>query len=190
MRQRFVLCLALMLVVFATSAASCTGDESVREETRAARDQQTRFLETQPVPTFEWSQLRQNLIELETAQARTTQTTTLFFNMGSDMPVAQCPSIGFPIAATYQLTNPLQRIAEGAVVEQMESTGVYTADTTGTYAMCVSVSGAVYAVYWEGFVMTVTGAAEFRNGQVTLIGEPTVDFSVGQETTATTEPQG
>jgi hypothetical protein len=167
-------------------------EESIRQETLTARDQQQRFLDTQPVPIFEWSQLRQNLIEIETAMARTTQTTSFFFNLGVANPISQCPSIGYPIPATFQLTNPFQAVTNGAVIAQMESTGVYTGETSGTHVLCVASSGKAYDSYWEGFVYTVTGAAEWRDGQAVLIGEPTVDFTIGrpEETTVTTEPQG
>lgn len=135
-----------------------------------------------PVPQFRRSQIRQNLVELTTAQAETTQTTTFFFNMGVEEPVNSCPSIGFPIPATMQLTNPEQiaRSYSGgyAILPQVEPTGVYTGDTTGTYAMCIDARGNAYAVYWEGFVQTVTGPAEFKNGQVELVGPPSFKFSV------------
>lgn len=185
--------LAVLLMVLALIAAACgdepVGQQSLVDEQNVSARIAERFADTQPVPEFEWSQQRQNLIELITAQARTTQTTTFFFHLGSDTPIGQCPSIGFPIPATYQLTNPLQ----GAKVEttagggdpavavgQLEATGVYTADTTGTFTICVDGNGNAYADYWEGFVKTVTGAAEWSDGQVVLIGDPTFDFSEGR----------
>ncbi|PIR98112.1 MAG: hypothetical protein COT89_01090 [Candidatus Colwellbacteria bacterium CG10_big_fil_rev_8_21_14_0_10_42_22] len=174
-----------LFAVLALTASSCEGStEASKQEASVADDQLLRFLQTQPIPTFEWSQLRQNLIELETAQARTTQTTTFFFNMGIADPISSCASIGFPIAATYQLSNPEKmanpRYRDSAVIPQLEATGVYTADTTGTYVVCTAPSGKAYAQYWEGFVLAVTGPAIWQNGQVVLTGDPTFDFSVGQ----------
>lgn len=185
MKRRITMIVAVLTIALAGVACD-SGGGAAGEEARIAADQLERFLQTQPVPVFEWSQLRQNLIELSTAQARTTQTTTFFFNMGIQNPVASCASIGFPIAATYQLTSPesLKWFGNGPghrVVPQLEATGVYTANTTGTYAMCTDPNGAAYAQYWEGFVMTVTGPAVWQDGQVVLTGDPTFDFSIGQD---------
>lgn len=185
MKKRFAILAIIMAVALVATACDDASMEAAREESQTATDQLNRFMQTQPIPTFEWSQLRQNLIELETAQARTTQTTTFFFNMGIVDPVSNCPSIGFPIAATYQLTNPEQTAGgtngRAYVWPQMEATGVYTADTTGTYVMCTNSLGQAYAQYWEGFVMTVTGPAIWENGEVLLTGDPTFDFSTGRE---------
>ncbi len=164
--------------------------EALQQETNQADRMGQRFNATQPVPEFDWSQQRQNLTEVITAQARTTATTTFFFHLGNPEPVASCPSIGYPIPATYQLTNPLRGIevrtagngTNPAVgVAQLEATGVYTADTTGTYVMCVSSDGQAFARYWEGFVMTDTGTSEFVDGQVALLGDPTFDFSESRD---------
>lgn len=183
------LLLAIVLIAAACAdrqRSEASRSEALQDETVQADRVGNRYNDTQPVPEFEWSQQRQNLIELLTAQARTTATTTFFFHLGADTPVAMCPSIGFPIPATYQLTNPSRGIevetygsgANPAVgVSQLEATGVYTADTTGTYVMCVNSDGAAFARYWEGYVMTDTGTSEFVEGQVALLGDPTFDFS-------------
>jgi hypothetical protein len=162
------------------------GTASVNDDAKQASVQLDRYQATQPVPQFDWSQLRQNLIEINTAQAETTQTTSFFFNLGTDAPVSSCPSIGFPIASTAQLTNPEQAIDPfrgdngGVTVPQIEQTGVYTGDSSGTYVICVDPAGTPYAFYWEGYVATVTGPAIFADGEITLTGAPTFDFSDGE----------
>ena len=176
----------VLIAVLALVATGCVSGSARRAEQQTAEDQLTRFLQTQPVPTFTWSQLRQNLIELETSQAHTTQTTTFFFNLGIKDPIANCPSIGFPIAATYQLSSPQSATRVGGssgryILPQLEATGVYTANTTGTYVMCTNDAGQAYAQYWEGYVMAVTGPATWQDGQVVLTGAPTFDFSVGEQ---------
>ncbi len=180
--------MALAVLASACSPDPSASSDALDRETQQADRVAERFTDSQPVPEFEWSQLRQNLIELLSAQARTTQTTSFFFTLGATAPIASCPSIGFPIPATYQLTNPERALgvnlkhSNGAAVDvaQMEATGVYTADTTGTYVMCVASNGQVYAKYWEGFVMSDTGLSEWRDGQIVLIGEPTFNFSDGR----------
>lgn len=186
MRKYLKVVIALVFIV-ALAAACEDGDPenaSSRDE-HTAQSQLARYQEAQPAPEFDWSQVRQNLIEIETAQVQSTQTTTFFFNQGTDAPIGQCPSIGYPIPTTNQLTNPSQVVEVdtpgqgGAAVTtgQIEQTGVFTGDSTGTYVMCVNGNGEAYAFYWEGFVAAVSGAAEFANGEIRLIGDPSFDFS-------------
>lgn len=176
------------------TACTSKGTPTAAQKEQQAQNQDTgNLLNNQPVPAFTWSQLRQNTIELENAQANTTQTTTFFFNMGIQDPIQSCPSIGFPIASTTQLTNPNQIVnaflhgynggytAEG-VVGNPDPTGVYTGASTGTYVICVAANGKGYADYWEGFVQTVTGSAawDFTAHRMQPISNPTATFSTGK----------
>jgi hypothetical protein len=181
----------ISITALLVSAAACTspGEESARKESKTAASQLDQFLQSQPVPVFSSSQLRQNLIEIETAQANTTATTSFMFllaGVGSSGPlVHSCPSIGFPIPATYQLTNPLQPYGDtganggGVTIGQLESTGVYTGDTTGTYVMCIDPNGKPYALYHEGYVSTVTGPAHWdtAKGEIILDGPSSAPFT-------------
>lgn len=184
-----VIAILVLGVLLLAGCSDGTNGSASRNVNRARRaDENTsarvlsRFQKTQPVPERPWSQLRQNLIEIEEAQMDTTQTTTFFFNMGVPNPVLTCPSIGFPIPSTAQLTNPQAKVrgASDAVIAQLESNGVYTGDSTGTYAICVSPQGKAYAVYWEGFVYTATGPATWDGKQVQLIGPPSHKFSASK----------
>lgn len=181
--------IALSTALALTGAACTSGNakpSSVSQDKAAANANLDRLNDAQPVPSFSWSQLRQNLIEINRAQAETTQTTTFFFNMGVASPVMSCPSIGYPIPTTMQLTNPLQEISHGSygqsVVGQAEQTGVYTGDSTGTYVICVNAQGQAYGTYWEGFVYAITGPAEWdaTAGQVKLVGPPSFEFTNGK----------
>lgn len=186
--------LAAVAALFALAACTEAGppkSNATEQEQTQTETALSQFLKAQPIPQFTWSQLRQNLIELQTAQASTTATTSFFFNQGVVDPVMQCPSIGFAIPATYQLTNPDKDIwsragSDGistAVIAQMESTGVYTADTSGTYVICIDDSGDGYAFYWEGFVSTVTGPATWDpdTKRIALTGAPSAEFSTEQD---------
>jgi hypothetical protein len=167
--------------------AACGSDDQGgrRSEEDVAEKQLTQFLESQPIPIFNYSQLRQNLIEIETAQANATATTSFFFNMGVVDPIHSCPSIGFPIPGTFQLTNPQQVIGRESrvAIPQLEANGVYTGDTTATTVICVDAEGKGYASYWEGFVSTVAGPAEWdpETKTVVLTGAPTAEFSTSEE---------
>lgn len=192
MRKSLSIAIVAML---ALGVAGCDKGAPTNKEAVVAASQLDQFLQSQPVPVFNTSQLRQNLIELETAQAHTTATTTFMFllaGVGTSGPmVHSCPSIGFPIPATYQLTNPQKAVevhtdgsgANPAVtVAQLESTGVYTGDTTGTYVMCVDPNGKAYAFYHEGYVSTVTGPAHWdtTKGEIVLDGPSSAPFTTGK----------
>ena len=176
-------------VVAVTLLGACSsGESSAVEKDRKTSATALRDLQrAHPTPRFRRSQLRQNLVEIVTAQAETTQTSSFFFNLGVADPVNSCPSIGFPIPATMQLTNP-EAIVDGdngrrATLPQVEPTGVYTGDTTGTYVICIDAQGSAYALYWEGFVQAVSGPAEWNvaKKQVVLVGPSSFDFSEGSE---------
>ena len=157
---------------------------SIANDQTATNTQLDRYQKNQPVPQSDASQLRQTVIDVELAQIHGVATTTFFFNQGVQNPIQSCPSIGFPVASTSQLTSPDQLVGNGGssnyygtgVVSQQEPNGVYTGASSGTYVVCVAPSGVKYINYWEGFVHTVGGAATWDKAQglITLQGSPTV----------------
>lgn len=173
--KRALVALALVTTLGVTVAACDDGTQAQKSERQQAAAGIDNLLRAQPVPAFGFSQIRQNLIELQTALANGTTTTTAFLNMGSNDPVFMCSSIGAPIAATTELTNPLQtekHTSDGGgntVLNQMDPTGVYTGDSSGTYVMCVGQNGQVNPVYWEGTVMTAFGPAHWDKAAHQLV---------------------
>lgn len=187
---RYVMSCVAVGLVLGLATLGCSGgtDNAQEKDTRTAQDQLEQYGQSQPVPVFSQSQLRQNLIDIQTAQANATATTSFFFNQGIVDPVHSCPSIGFPIPGTYQLTNPQGVVRIGGTADsarfalpQLEATGVYTGDTSATTAICIDESGKGYAFYWEGFVSTVAGPATWNTEtkQVVMTGAPTAEFSTG-----------
>jgi hypothetical protein len=188
-KNRTRIIISVAVVVFAVLLAGCQGSstaKSTQQNDQAASAAGLGQLQkAQPTPNFGWSQLRQNLIDIETAQANTVQTTSFFFNQGVASPIFSCPSIGYPIPADSELTNPDQIIHgtdsdnPSQVVSQAEVTGIYTGPTTGTHVICVDPSGHGYDNYWEGFVSTVTGPATWdaSKGSIVLTGPPTAAFA-------------
>ncbi len=193
----------LIAIVAVMSLAACedpggsgkTGNaQATKDERNQASQQLDQFQQSQPVPNYNWSQLRQNLIEIQNSQANTTATTSFMFlqsGAGATGPLVYwCPSIGFPIPASYQLTNPerievFRKGSDGITsseIDQLEPTGVYSGDTTGTYVMCVGTDGKPFAFYHEGFVSTVTGPAHWDEaaGEVIMDGASTAEFSSGK----------
>lgn len=182
LRKIRYLILAVVGIFFVTTAESCSSSSGTDKEETTANSQLEQYLKSQPIPRFNSSQLRQNLIEIQTAQANATVTTSFMFLLsgsGSTGPlVHQCSSIGFPIPATYQLTNPESDKHE-VTLPQLESTGVYTGDTTGTYVICIGADGEPFAFYHEGFVATVTGPAHWDNtkGEIVMDGPSSAEFT-------------
>lgn len=190
----------LLAGVIALTATACTsttsaGQKAAKQSVNAEQESIANGLKaiekTQPLPRFNYSQLRQNLIELETAQADTTQTTSFFFNLGVQNPTQICPSIGFPIASTTQLSNPEQKITDvgrsggngNVVLPQIDPNGIYSGQSTGTYVMCLDAQGRAYAAYDEGTVKTVTGPATWNETthRIELTGPPSFNFSEGKK---------
>ena len=180
--MKFKFMITAAMLVFAATACTGESNSSVSKDETIAEQQLAQFQQAQPVPRFNSSQLRQNLIEIETAQANATLTTSFMFLMagyGTTGPIVSwCPSIGFPIPATYQLTNP-EQVVGYTTVSQIEANGVYTGDTTGTYVICVGADGEPYAFYHEGFVSTVTGPAHWDNtkGEIVMDGPSSATFT-------------
>lgn len=182
--KRVIVGIAIAGTAFGLTACNTGSSSSVRNDQAATDSQLDRYQKNQPIPAFSFSQERETLISLLTARADTVATTSFFYNMGSNIPIDSCPSIGFPIPTTAQLTNPKQ-ITYGAhpgggsdpeVVDQSEPTGVYTGESSGTYVVCVSPKGEKFVEYWEGAVNAIGGPAHFdpKTEQVELDGTPTV----------------
>lgn len=178
--------LSVMVTLTVTACDNTHPSSGQAQENRQQRRDTASLVANQPVPGFNYSQLRQNLIEIETAEANGVPTTTFFFNQGVQDPAMSCPSIGAPIPTTDQLSNPQQVVDGGnsqgyglTTTAQMDPTGVYTGDSTGTYVVCVGADGKVFVNYWEGFVHTVFGNATWDKAthQVTTIGAPSFAFS-------------
>lgn len=185
--KRIVVALAAVLTVVVLSAGSCSGSSATQKDQSISSQELRTFDTNQPPPKVTWSQLRQNLTEVELAQSNPTPTTTFFFNMGVQDPIQSCPSIGFPIPATDQITNPQQITGSpyhsgGFTVPQIDPNGIYSGDSTGTYVICLNTAGQAYADYWEGFVQTVSGSAswDYNTHRMTTISNPTGHFTVGK----------
>lgn len=176
--------LAGVALVAVLAACSDTKNESATAKDEATSAQALNDLQkAHPTPSFERSQIRQNLVDIVTAQAEATQTTSFFFLEGVGV-VGSCPSIGFPIASTTQLTNPGRETGpreSRIVLPQVEPTGIYTGDSSGTYVICVDARGDAYARYWEGYVQVITGPAEINEaGEAVLVGPSSFDFDNGE----------
>jgi hypothetical protein len=183
MKTSLKLGIVALAAVVALTLAGCTTDSATNKDQKATDSQLSRYQANQPIPSSDFSQYRQTVIDVELAQIHGVATTSFFFNQGTPNPVKMCPSIGFAVPTTSQLTNPDQIAYNGAgsgsgygVIAQQEPTGVYTGSSSGTYVVCVAADGTKYISYWEGDVETEGGAAHWdrTQGLISLDGAPTV----------------
>lgn len=176
---------AVVAGVLALSACSASSNDAQQQDQRAMADTASRFQAAQPPPQRSWSQYRQTLIDAEAAQMDGTQTTSFWFTRGASGkgdPIGSCPSLGFPVPASAQLSNPDAPIwgSQGAAVTvgQMEPNGVYTGPTDGTFVVCAGTGGKPFLAYVEADVVTIGGPAEWRDGRVQPTGDPTINPGV------------
>ncbi len=169
----------ILVIASCLALAGCGSTSGVAKDKQATNLQLDRYQKNQPIPQSDWSQYRQTVIDVEMAQIHGVATTSFFFNLGVINPFKMCPSIGFPVATTSELTNPEQMIGNtrgNVTIGQQEPNGVYPGHSTGTYVTCVAPSGKKYHSYWEGWVDAEGGPAHWDAGkaQVVLDGTPTV----------------
>ena len=171
------------VLAFTLSACSFGGTSTaVNNDQILSTNILSKFEKSQPAPLFDWSQIRQTLIDVESAQAQSIQTTSFFFNQGVQDPYYVCPSIGFPVASTTQLTNPSQVVNDNGnmtTIPQIDPNGIYSGNSTGTYVLCVDSQGRTYGQYAEGFVHTISGAANWNEAdhRIVVTGAPTYKFT-------------
>jgi hypothetical protein len=175
-------------LALAASLAACTGSSSNGNSAESTQQQAdtTTLVNNQSVPGFNYSQMRQNLIEIETAQANGAQSTSFFFTANGTVPLSSCPSIGVPIPNTASLSNPHQIIwgqnnAGPGVVDQMDPNGVYAPTTSdGTYVICIDNQGKGVIHYWEGPVYTVFAPAVWDDAthSIKVIGASSTEVSI------------
>lgn len=178
----------LILVVAGCLLAACDSTPSAtRAEGQAQAGISQQLVQNQPIPGVRYSQMRQNMIEIEQAEAKGVQTTTFMFGGYFSDPVQVCPSIGVPIPNTASLSNPEQTYYTGSAtvtLPQMDPNGVYAPNSSsGTFVQCVGGDGKVEPVYAEGVVHAVFGPAtwDYTKHTVRLTGPASFQFTAGQQ---------
>ena len=162
-----------------TGGGSSNGNAATNAQ--QSRDD-TQFAYVQPLPFFPFSQIRQTVIEAEAIDALGIASTTFDFVPGISHPVLVCPSIGVPVPATDELSNPV--VAQwngygnggiaGVGVGQEEADGVFPGDTSGTNGLCVNSTGGQYLNYDEADDISVTAPAYWdqATGTIKITGAP------------------
>jgi hypothetical protein len=167
MTKRWGLLILLSLVTpFMLGEAGCDGDSRQKEREIVER-QDKRYIETQPPPSFDWSLERHMFTQLYEARNKSVATFSYVRNQYTGKVMSWCASLGFPIPANTQLTNPMKLAYDHTPVPQSEPNGLYSSPSTrGTYVMCVRKGGKVVPRYYEQDVETYVTPMVERDGQL------------------------
>jgi len=154
--KKLYLILPLLCILLLISGCTAITDPDETESNRV-EDQQNIYIDSQPVPTFDWSLERHIFIELYKARNNAVQTYSYIRNWQGQV-VFSCKSIGFPLPSNLQLTNPEreERIYQGGIsLPQAEPNGLFSSPSTmGTYVFCINSDGTVSPSYFEASVET------------------------------------
>lgn len=143
--MKYVVILTLLLL------SGCDSANSV--EAQAVGQQQSIYVQNQPAPTFEWSLERHLMIQLYRARNQRVTTYSYVVSPMTGRVMFSCPSMGYPIPATTQLTNTEAADVNGHVLPQAEPNGLYSpTETHATWVMCLRPNGDVMPVYIENDV--------------------------------------
>jgi len=166
----------LLFASMLAAAADTSGCESSESRDSAiVNKQQTHYGNVQPIPWFDWSQDRDNLIQIYKQKNESRPTHAVVRSGGTGEILWDCPSIGFPIPADTQLTNPVQvevTTNHYGVIEQAEPNGLFTSKhTDGTYVLCVDGAGAISPQYTESKVEVFTRPIKIEDGKVVFLDQ-------------------
>jgi hypothetical protein len=187
-RHRLAALLAIAALALPLSACdSSIGNPAPSSGTALSNKQEqldfTHLQYVEPLPGFPYSEMRQDLIEIEAIEALGIDSTTFVFVQGISHPVYVCPSVGVPIPVTDQLSNDQVPVwnsgsdnqgygIAGVTEDQADPPGVFQGDSTGTNSLCLNGSGGQYDIYNEAYDLTVTAPAYWdqTTGMIKLNG--------------------
>ena len=174
----------LLIMSACDNPQSSKGAETAKQEQDAVQTGFNRLNNSQQIPTFDWSQERQTVIDVETIRATGATSTTAGYLEGIGM-IWWCPSAGAPVASTYQLSGSTQYAdlpgdgsRELLPLDQGEPTGVYVGPSSGTWTLCLDDNGKKFAKYWEGYVDSTVGiVTSYPADKRVVISEATFKFT-------------
>lgn len=174
----------VMMVGLALLLAACDEGSAARQaDERLAGQQLEIYQNGQPIPIYDFSQVRDTLIQINTQLVEGRQGYATIVSPLTGEPLFSCPSVGFPIPADTQLTNPSQVVYQGATVEQIEPNGTFTSENTqATYILCIQENGSAIPVYSEPPVIA-SGAPliwDAESRQYQFAGEASMVVTIGK----------
>lgn len=158
--------LLLVVVCVPLLLAGCLPDSNSSQA--VVSSQQSIYRKEQPIPFFNFSSQRQELIDIYKAINDSVSTYTYLYSPYLNTLTLICPSISFPIDSATQLDNPSKiswsSTSQSHVLPQAEPDGLYPPNSAeGTYVMCLNNDGTGSPVYSEPNVMTFTEAVVIKN---------------------------
>lgn len=157
MKGKAILFLVGFLLLAMALAACSPTDMTIQKEKEQQGKGTLAIVENQPVPDLGgWSFERHVVIQTYLARNRTIATYTYMITLDGKI-VEICPSIGYPIPYSTQLTNPLQKVSGSEVViAQAEPTGLYPpSNADATLVQCANKDGTVSPTYFEPLVFAL-----------------------------------
>jgi len=150
--------LIISLVCIIGLISGCTLENADEIESERVEEQQNIYINSQPIPAFDWSLERHIFIELYKARNDAVQTHSYIRNWQGEI-IFHCKSIGFPLPANMQLTNPERNMCDfncdGNTIPQAEPNGLFTSPSSvGTYVFCINSDGTISPSYFEAEVET------------------------------------
>lgn len=143
----------LLVLAIALALVGCTNSVSEVEQ-QQQRNGSVAIVQNQPVPDLGGYSFERQIV-IETYIARNSTIATYAYMITMDGKIIEiCPSIGYPIPYSTQLTNPEVYNYNGTTLPNMEPNGLYPPDNAAaTLVQCVNPDGSVSPTYIEWYVL-------------------------------------
>ncbi|MBC8395879.1 MAG: hypothetical protein H8E16_02120 [Flavobacteriales bacterium] len=176
-----------IVVIVSILLSGCKSEPTQEEmDQEVVQGQQAQYAKGQPVPAFNWSLERDNIIKLYKLRNEKVSTHTVW-RSDYGMVEGDCPSLGYGIPYDTSLTNPYQALWRGgsqsgrasAVVGQAEPNGVFAStNTAATWIMCIGMAGNIEPHYVESKVTTYPGPVKvnYETNRVSRNGKSEIKF--------------
>lgn len=135
MKNKAFYVLPWLIIVFLLLTAESCDTSQTNTESNQVNNQQTVYSQNQPLHQYDYSPERDELQQIYDARMKVVNTWTVIYSMGK--PVFVCPSKGYPIPYTTQLTNPQNWVGTGVAIPQAEPNGLYTGTSNATWVLCI-----------------------------------------------------
>ena len=180
----------LLLVALATMGDSCNptpGQQAARDEAAQQGAAYRNILRNQPPPTFDFSMERKIMIALYEARQHSIATYSYVQSEFTGKVLWSCPSLGYPIPYSTQLTNPSQVAysdGKGSIttLPQNEPNGLFPPPSSdATWVPCVDENGNITPVYEEKHVTVFLRQMQETNGILTPVPSSTPSLSIKKQ---------
>lgn len=178
LRKCLAVCGLALIFIFCTAEDGCNDTSDQKEHADVERGQ-AQLVQNQPAPIFQFSLERHIMIELYKARNKATTTYSYVQSPFTGKILFECVGIGFPIAATTQLTNPMKWIATGVTVPQAEPNGMYAPpQSDATFVPCIAPDGGIAPARIEQHVDTYFQPMQEVNGKLVPVPGKSPSFTI------------